>query len=78
MLHRRGYARPVPGRRFWLDVTEATADQFAVPALKRHNPVTRRRNVGETYHGCLRIDVKRSANLYRRIEGWSEVITGGG
>jgi hypothetical protein len=51
--------------------TVTTASQFFTPALKRHNPVTVRKNVGETYHGCLRIDVKRSADLYRRIEGWA-------
>jgi hypothetical protein len=56
--------------RFWIDITGATVDQFAIPALKRHNPVTVRKNVGETYHGCLRIDVQRSADLYRKIEGW--------
>jgi hypothetical protein len=27
--------------------------------------------VGEDYHGCLRIDVHRSADLYRKIEGWA-------
>jgi len=58
-------------QRFWQDVTGATADQFATPTLKRHNPVTVRKNVGDTYHGCLRIDVSRSADLYRRIEGWA-------
>ena len=31
------------------------------PVLKRHNPKTVRKNVGENYHGCLRIDVRRSA-----------------
>jgi hypothetical protein len=56
--------------RFWIDITGATVDQFAAPALKRHNPLTVRKNVGETYHGCLRIDVQRSADLYRKIEGW--------
>jgi hypothetical protein len=25
----------------------------------------------EDYHGCLRIDVRRSAVLYRKIEGWA-------
>ena len=59
-------------QRFWQGVTGASADQFATPALKRHNPVTVRKNVGETYHGCLRIDVNRSADLYRRIEGWAK------
>jgi hypothetical protein len=29
-----------------------------------------RKNVGDNYHGCLRIDVHRGANLYQRIEGW--------
>lgn len=58
-------------QQFWLDVTGATANQFATPALKRHNPVTVRKNVGTTYHGCLRIEVSRSADLYQRIEGWA-------
>jgi hypothetical protein len=31
-----------------------------------------RKNVGENYHGCLRIDVRRSAELYHRIEGWAK------
>src|SRR5919204_966349 len=58
-------------QRFWLEVTGATIDQFATPTLKRHNPKTVRKNVGDTYHGCLRIDVHRSADLYRKIEGWA-------
>jgi len=58
-------------QRFWLEVTGAAIDQFATPTLKRHNPKTVRKNVGEAYHGCLRIDVRRSADLYRKIEGWA-------
>ncbi len=58
-------------QRFWLEVTGATADQFLSPTLKRHNPRTVRKNVGENYHGCLRVDVRRGADLYRRIEGWA-------
>jgi hypothetical protein len=38
---------------------------------KHHNPKTMRKNVGEDYHGCLRIDVHRGADLYRKIEGWA-------
>ncbi len=34
-------------QRFWLEVTGATADQFAAPTLKHHNPKTVRKNVGE-------------------------------
>jgi hypothetical protein len=60
---------------FWLKVTGARPEQFLSPALKRHNPKTVRKNVGEEYHGCLRIDVRRSSGLYRKIEGWTEAIT---
>jgi transcriptional regulator with XRE-family HTH domain len=59
---------------FWLKVTGAQPEQFRTPALKRHNPKTVRKNVGEDYHGCLRIDVRRSSGLYRRIEGWADAI----
>lgn len=58
-------------QQFWLGVTGAHPSQFRSPTLKRHNPKTPRTNVGEDYHGCLRIDVRRSAALYRRIEGWA-------
>jgi len=62
-------------QRYWLEVTGAAPSQFRTPTLKRHNPKTIRKNVGERYHGCLRIDVRNSADLYRRIEGWAEAIT---
>jgi transcriptional regulator with XRE-family HTH domain len=58
-------------QQFWLEVTGAAVHQFLTPTLKRHNPKTIRKNVGENYHGCLRIDVRRSADLYHRIEGWA-------
>jgi hypothetical protein len=58
-------------QRFWLGITGTRPSQFRSPTLKRHNPKTHRTNVGENYHGCLRIDVRRSAALYRRIEAWA-------
>ena len=61
-------------QRFWLEITGAHPSQFRSPTLKRHNPKTLRTNVGEDYHGCLRIDVRRSAALYRRIEGWASGV----
>jgi predicted transcriptional regulator len=57
--------------RYWLEVTGADPAQFHRPTLKRHNPKTVRWNIGDEYHGCLRIDVQQSADLYRRIEGWA-------
>ena len=60
---------------FWLKVTGARPEQFLRPVLKRHRPTTVRKNVGEGYHGCLRIDVRRSSDLYHKIEGWASAIT---
>lgn len=64
-------------QQFWLEVSGASPDQFRTPVLKHHNPKTVRKNVGENYHGCLRIDVRRSSGLYRKIQGWSKAIAGG-
>jgi transcriptional regulator with XRE-family HTH domain len=58
-------------QRFWLNATQAQPTQFRRPTLKRHNPRTVRKNIGDDYHGCLRVDVRRSAELYRKIEGWA-------
>jgi hypothetical protein len=58
-------------QRFWQDVAGASPEQFTKPTIKRHNPKTNRKNVGESYHGCLRIGVYRSSALYRKIAGWA-------
>ncbi|MCW2935373.1 MAG: hypothetical protein JWM19_6335 [Actinomycetia bacterium] len=57
--------------RFWREVTGARLEQFCKPMIKHHNPRTTRKNVGETYHGCLAVCVRRPSKLYRRIEGWA-------
>lgn len=64
-------------QRFWLALTGADPAQFRSPTLKRHNPKTVRRNVGGDYRGCLRISVRRSTDLYRRIEGWARAAMTG-
>ena len=58
-------------QKFWLSVTGADPAQFRRPTLKRHNPRTVRKNTGQDYHGCLRLEVRRSTNLYRKVEGWA-------
>ena len=58
-------------QQFWHEVTGAPANQFTKPTIKRHNPKTNRKNVGDDYHGCLRISVYRGSALYRKIEGWA-------
>jgi predicted transcriptional regulator len=58
-------------QRYWLGITNLEPVQFRRPLLKRHRPTTRRKNTGDDYHGCLRIDIRRSTGLYRKIEGWA-------
>ena len=55
--------------QFWADSLGLEAGTFQRPTLKRHVPGTQRKNVGESYHGCLVVGVLRSAPLYRQIEG---------
>jgi hypothetical protein len=61
--------------RFWLTLTEARPEQFGKVSVKHHNPLTTRKNIGDGYHGCLRVDVKRSCELYRKIAGWASAVT---
>ncbi|MEU0133492.1 hypothetical protein ABZ172_05560 [Streptomyces sp. NPDC006296] len=55
---------------YWADLTGATPSAFGKTSLKRHSPKTNRKNTGEDYRGCLVVRVLKSADLYRRIEGW--------
>ncbi|MEU1076638.1 MULTISPECIES: hypothetical protein [unclassified Streptomyces] len=62
--------------RFWADLVGMDATAFGKTTLKKHNPKTNRKNTGEGYRGCLVIQVRQSADLYRRIEGWWYGIVG--
>ncbi len=75
-VHIHENADVAAAERFWLVLTGAPPGQFRPVVLKRHNPKTVRKNTGETYHGCLRIDVRRSGELYRKIEGWMSAAVG--
>ncbi|MFJ3337658.1 hypothetical protein [Streptomyces sp. NPDC086766] len=63
-------------RTYWAGVVGADLDAFGKTTLKRHNPQTVRKNTGDDYRGCLVVTVRRSAELYRRIEGWWYGIVG--
>ena len=62
---------------FWLEVTGA--DPASVPQIDSQAAQPARpsaRTWATNYHGCLRIDVRQSADLYRRIEGWARAAMG--
>ncbi|MFH0519894.1 hypothetical protein ACHBTE_22320 [Streptomyces sp. M41] len=66
----------VPGaEQFWADLVGADRSAFNKTTLKKHNPKTVRKNVGDAYRGCLVIKVLKGADLYRRIEGsWYGIV----
>ncbi|MFC9942339.1 hypothetical protein [Streptomyces pratensis] len=69
-VHIHETADVAAAERYWADLTGATASAFGKTSLKRHSPKTNRKNTGEGYRGCLVVRVLKSADLYRRIEGW--------
>lgn len=55
---------------YWSDLVGVDLETFNKTTLKRHNPKTVRKNVGEEYRGCLVVDVLQSAKLFQSVAGW--------
>ncbi|WP_406381976.1 hypothetical protein [Streptomyces sp. NBC_01618] len=69
-VHIHETADATAAEQYWRDLTRAGSASFGKTSIKKHNPRTNRKNVGEDYRGCLVVRVLKSADLYRRIEGW--------
>lgn len=74
VLHIHEDADAEAATAYWMDVTGATREQFRKPVIKRHNPRTVRKRVGDHYHGALLVYVRKSAALYLRIDGWARAV----
>lgn len=73
MIHEN--ADVTAAEQYWADLVNADRSSFNKTTLKKHNPKTVRKNVGDTYRGCLVIKVLKGADLYRRIEGsWYGIV----
>ncbi|MFD6292012.1 hypothetical protein ACFWDP_37660 [Streptomyces anthocyanicus] len=60
---------------YWADLVGVDSTVFQKTTIKKHNPKTVRKNVGEDYRGCLVVRVSQGAELYRRIEGtWYGIV----
>lgn len=73
LIHQRVDAEAAS--QWWAERLQLPGDRFRRPTLKRHVPVTNRRNTGEDYHGCLVITVPRSRELYWTVEDPMRAIT---
>lgn len=61
---------------YWAQLVGVDHCRLFPTTIKRHRPTTNRLNTGEGYRGCLVVSVRRSAQLYRAIEGWWRGIDG--
>ncbi|GEK00463.1 hypothetical protein TNCT1_27390 [Streptomyces sp. 1-11] len=67
----------MPGaEQYWAALVGAGRSSFDKTTIKKHNPKTVRKDVGEDCRGCLVINVLQGAELYRRIDGWWYGIVG--
>ncbi len=67
----------VAAARYWAEVICVDPSLFDRVQLKRHNPKTIRKNIGDAYVGCLIIRVLRGRELYQEIEGfWRGIVAG--
>jgi hypothetical protein len=62
---------------YWANLVGVSAATFKRATIKRHSPKTVRYNTGDDYRGCLVVDVLKSADLYRCVEGWWRGLTVG-
>lgn len=58
----------------WAEKTGFSKDNFQTVYFKKNKIKTKRKNIGSNYYGMLKIKVKRSSELVRKIAGWTEGI----
>ena len=73
-LHETASYRKKEIQNYWLEITNFPPAQFKEIIWKKHNLNPKRKNIGNDYHGQLRICVKKSSNFNRKITGWIEGI----
>ena len=61
-------------RVFWSKITGFPINSFSSIYWKRNKLKTNRKNTEEKYYGVLKIKVRTSSDLVRKIAGWSEGI----
>lgn len=73
-LHQTHKNRVEEVRQYWSKVTGFPLNNFFTIYWKKNELKTNRKNIGEKYYGVLKIKVRRSSSLVRRVAGWSDGI----
>lgn len=72
-IHESAKVRTEKIKAYWSEKTGFYADKFDRIYYKADKKGTKRKNTGNNYFGLLRIKIRKSTNLNRKITGW---ITG--
>lgn len=59
---------------YWAKELSFPKEVFKYVYFKKGNPKTKRKNVGEKYHGLIHIKVRGGTVLNRKLSGWAEGI----
>ena len=57
-------------KKWWAKTVDIIPERMNRIYFKNGNPTTKRTNIGDLYHGLLRIRVKTSTSLNRQVNGW--------
>lgn len=69
-LHKNAASRVNEVKKYWSEITGFPIIKFQKIIWKKHKVKTLRKNVGKNYFGLLRITVRKSADLNRKVFGW--------
>lgn len=69
-LHQNSRNNAKKVENFWREQTGSPKNEFRIYFKKIKKNVTNRRNIDNKYYGVLRIKVKASTSLNRKISGW--------
>lgn len=75
MVHESHRDRVDEVRQYWSNITGFSLNNFPHVYFKKSKiKKTNRKNTGEKYHGVLKVNVRHSSDLVRKIAGWSNAI----
>lgn len=73
-LHETAKDRVDEIRQYWSKSLKLSINRFEKIYFKKGSDKSYRKNVGVAYHGQMRITIRRSTDLNRKIDGWSRAI----
>lgn len=73
-IHKNSLPKLREAKNYWSKVTGFSIAKFGKIYLKKDKIKTKRKNTGNKYFGLLRVKVKKSTNLNRKITGLIEAI----